>query len=107
MEISNVLIKTIVASLDVLTRVSGMDIRVHGKENVPDQPVLYVVNHFTRLETVLMPYIIKKTIQKYPLSLADKSFFNSRMGHVMAKLGAISTADLNRDALLIRALLKD
>ncbi|HQB93508.1 MAG TPA: alpha/beta fold hydrolase [Smithellaceae bacterium] len=107
MEISNVLIKTIVASLDVLTRVSGMDIRVHGKENVPDQPVLYVVNHFTRLETVLMPYIIKKTIQKYPLSLADKSFFNGRMGHVMAKLGAISTADLNRDALLIRALLKD
>ncbi len=105
MELSNRLIKTIMMSLDALTQTAGMDIRVHGRENVPDQPVLYVVNHFTRMETVLMPYIIKKTIKKYPLSLADKSFFGGKMGEMMEKLGAISTADPQRDEILIKALL--
>ncbi|HPD57220.1 MAG TPA: alpha/beta fold hydrolase [Smithellaceae bacterium] len=105
MEISNRLVKTIIATLDALIQAAGMDIRVHGQENVPDQPVLYVVNHFTRMETVLMPYIIKKTIKKFPISLADKSFFGGKMGEVMEKLGAISTADPNRDTILINALL--
>ena len=105
MEISNALIKTIMVSLDALTQASGMDIRVHGKENVPDQPVLYVVNHFTRMETILMPYVIKKFIKKYPLSLADKGFFGGKMGDFMGRLGAISTADPNRDTILINSLL--
>lgn len=105
MELSNSLIKAIMMSLDALTQAAGMDIRVHGRENVPDQPVLYVVNHFTRMETVLMPYIIKKTIKKHPISLADKSFFGGKMGEMMEKLGAISTADPERDKLLVRALL--
>ncbi|HET58492.1 MAG TPA: hypothetical protein ENN35_08645 [Deltaproteobacteria bacterium] len=63
------------ASLDALTRARGIDIRVHGRENVPDQPVLFVVNHFTRLETVLMPYVIRKYFNRFPLSLAAQGFF--------------------------------
>ncbi|MGD0170132.1 MAG: alpha/beta fold hydrolase, partial [Smithella sp.] len=81
--------------------------RLHGLENVPDHPVLYVINHFTRIETILMPYIIKKNIKKYPVSLADKSFFSGRMGEFMDNVGAISTADPNRNKVLINALLTD
>ena len=84
-----------------------MDLRLHGLENVPDHPVLYVINHFTRIETILMPYIIKKNIKKYPVSLADKSFFSGRMGEFMDNVGAISTADPNRNKILINALLTD
>ena len=75
MNISNDLIKIIEVALDTLIKASGMDIRLHGIENVPDQPVLYVINHFTRLETILMPYIIKKNHKKYPVSLAASIFF--------------------------------
>lgn len=107
MKISNDLINIIEAALDTLIKASGMDLRLHGLENVPDHPVLYVINHFTRIETILMPYIIKKNIKKYPVSLADKSFFNGKMGEFMDNVGAISTADPNRNKILINALLTD
>jgi esterase/lipase/1-acyl-sn-glycerol-3-phosphate acyltransferase len=107
MNISNALIKTIIVTLDVVFKASGTDIRLHGTEEVPDQPVLYVINHFTRMETILMPYVIKKSIKKYPISLADSSFFGGKMGELMNRLGAISTADPNRDTMLINALLTD
>ncbi|MDD5476375.1 MAG: 1-acyl-sn-glycerol-3-phosphate acyltransferase, partial [Syntrophales bacterium] len=107
MDVSDRLIKTIMVSLDAITKATGMDIRLHGTDNVPDQPVLYAVNHFTRLETILMPYIIRKTFNKYPMSLAASFFFGGALGDVMERLGAISTADPNRDRLLIKALLTD
>ncbi len=107
MSISNSLIKIIEVALNTLIKVSGTDIRLHGAENVPDQPVLYVINHFTRLETILMPYIIDKNIKKYPISLADHSFFSGGMKNFMDKVGAISTTDPNRDTILINALLTD
>jgi esterase/lipase/1-acyl-sn-glycerol-3-phosphate acyltransferase len=107
MNISNSLIKTIEVALDTLIKLSGADIRLHGTENVPDQPVLYVINHFTRLETILMPYIIKKSSKKYPVSLAHHSFFSGDMSTFMDKVGAISTTDPNRDKIFINALLND
>ena len=107
MNISVSLIKTIEVSLATLIKVSGTDIRLHGTENVPDQPVLYVINHFTRLETILMPYIIKKSIKKYPISLAHHSFFSGEMSTFMDKVGAISTIDPNRDKIFINALFTD
>jgi esterase/lipase/1-acyl-sn-glycerol-3-phosphate acyltransferase len=107
MKISNDLINIIEAALDTLIKASGMDLRLHGLENVPDHPVLYVINHFTRIETILMPCIIKKNIKKYPFSLADKSFFSGRMEEFMDNVGAISTADPNRNKILINALLTD
>lgn len=103
--ISNAMIRSIMVALDVIFKASGTDIRVHGLENVPNQPVLYVVNHFTRMETLIMPYIIKKHIKKYPVSLADSSFFTGRLGEIMARGGAVSTRDPNRDKILIHALL--
>ncbi len=105
MTISNPLIKTIEVTLDALIKASGTDIRIHGASSVPDEPVLYAINHFTRMETILMPYVIKKSIKKYPISLADSSFFGGKMAELMDKLGAISTANPNRDTLLINALL--
>lgn len=107
MNISKDLVNFIVLSLDTLIKTAGIDIRLHGIQNIPDQPVVYVVNHFTRLETVLMPYIIKKNIHKDAVSLADKSFFSDRMGEFMNNVGAVSTADPHKDKIFISALLPD
>lgn len=107
MNISNSMINTIKVALDMIFKATGTDIRVHGTENVPDQPVLYVPNHFTRIETVMMPYVIKKYIKKYPVSLADSSFFVGKLGEIMDRGGAVSTTDPNRDKLLVNALLTD
>lgn len=101
------MIRSIMVAMDVVFKASGTDVRIHGTEHVPDQPVLYVVNHFTRMETVIMPYVIKKNIHKYPLSLADASLFVGKLGDIMIRGGGISTADPNRDRILIHALLTD
>ena len=107
MNISNAMIETISVTLDVIFKASGTDIRLHGYKDVPDQPVLYVINHFTRMETIMMPYIIKKYIKKYPISLADNSLFVEKLGEIMSRCGAVSTADPNRDSIMINALLTD
>lgn len=104
-DISNALIRSIMIALELIFKASGTDVRVHGIQNVPDQPVLYVVNHFTRMETVIMPYIIKKHLGMFPLSLADASFFTGRLGRIMSLVGGISTSNPDRDKILIRALL--
>jgi esterase/lipase/1-acyl-sn-glycerol-3-phosphate acyltransferase len=107
MSISNAMIEAISVSLDVIFKASGTDIRMHGTKDVPDQPVLYVVNHFTRMETIMMPYVIRKYIKKYPISLADSSFFAGKLGEIMNRAGAVSTVDPNRDSILINSLLTD
>ena len=107
MPISNALLKTLEITLDTIFKASGTDIRVHGIEHIPSHAVIFVVNHFTRMETFLMPYIIKKKIRRYPISLAHHSFFSGAMGEFMERVGAVSTADPKRDAILIATLLKN
>jgi len=107
MKISEDLINIIELAVDTLIKTAGIDLRLHGRENIPDQPVLYVVNHFTRLETVLMPYIIKKYLRKYSVSLAHESFFSGRMKDFMDNVGAVSTADPDKNKTFIHALLTD
>ena len=107
MNISKDLISIIALAIDTLIKAAGIDMRLHGIENLPDQPVVYVVNHFTRLETVLMPYVIIKNTNKYPVSLAHQSFFSGKMRDFMDNVGAVSTADPNRDKIFINSLLID
>lgn len=107
MPISNALLKTLEITMDTIFKASGTDIRVHGIEHIPSHAAIFVVNHFTRMETFLMPYIIKKKIRRYPLSLAHHSFFGGAMGEFMERVGAVSTADPKRDATLISTLLNN
>ncbi len=105
MEISRLLLKTISLGLDALFKTSDAKIRPHGLENIPDQPCLFVVNHFTRLETTFLPYLIDKHTGKYPISLAHFSFFSGKFGKFLDKLGVVSTKSPDRDKIFIRALL--
>lgn len=105
MEVSKLLIKTLALTLDGIFKASDADIRIHGVENIPEEPVLFVINHFTRIETIIIPYVLYKHAGIYPISLADKSFFSGALGKIMASVGAISTEDPDRDKIFIRSLL--
>ncbi|HNV46772.1 MAG TPA: alpha/beta fold hydrolase [Spirochaetota bacterium] len=106
MELSNFFLRLTGLAIDTLMNTTRANIRWHDAENIPDQPVVYVVNHFTRMETFFLPHLIYKITGKHALSLAYHEFFGGGFGRYLSKLGAISTKAENRDTLMTSALLR-
>lgn len=102
---TNAILHSTVLSLKLLERFIKADIHIAGDKNIPDNPILYVVNHFTRTETFLLPYIIKKTTDNIPNSLADSSFFKGKLGDYLTAVGALSVDDPNRNNIIIGDLI--
>ena len=96
--LSSVLIGTI-------AKVVGANIKITGEE-VPDSPVLFIANHFTRFETFLLPYILYEQHGRTSRSLADDSVFVGSLGKFMRWLGTISNKNKARDSIIIEDLLK-
>lgn len=92
--------------LSLLTRVIKADVRLHNADVIkPDMSIIFVVNHFTRLETVLLPYIIWKHTGLDTWSLAAGDLFGGRVGAFLRSVGTISTQDPDRDKIIVRSLL--
>jgi len=84
------------------------NIRVHGEENLKKRaPTLFVANHFTRFETLIMPYVINERCDKKIRSLADKSLFVGLLGTYLKNSGALSTADVYRNDIIIGDLMSN
>jgi esterase/lipase/1-acyl-sn-glycerol-3-phosphate acyltransferase len=92
-------------AIKTLAGLSKANIRIHGKENIPEGSVIFVVNHFTRIETLLLPYHIHKLGNIPVWSLADYQFFEGALGAFLEKVGAVSTKNPHRDLLIIKSLL--
>jgi esterase/lipase/1-acyl-sn-glycerol-3-phosphate acyltransferase len=92
-------------AIKAIENLSKASINLHGTENIPDGSLIFVINHFTRLETFLMPYHIFK-LTKIPVwSLASYEFFQGAVGAYLEKVGAVSTKDPDRDRLIVKTLL--
>lgn len=88
-----------------LEKILGTNFTVSGLENIPQKPVLFVANHFTRSETFIIPYLIYKYKKRQVRSLADSALFGGRLGRFLESAGTISTKDLNRNKKIIRDLI--
>lgn len=80
-------------------------VRVHGAENLPSGALIFVINHFTRIETLLMPYHIHRLIRMPVWSLAAPELFKGALGTFLDHVGAVSTKNPDRDKLIVRSLL--
>ena len=78
---------------------------LHGTENLPQGAAIFVMNHFTRLETVLMPYYLHKLIRLPIWSIAAAELFVGALGRYLESVGAVSTKDPDRDRLIVKSLL--
>jgi esterase/lipase/1-acyl-sn-glycerol-3-phosphate acyltransferase len=91
--------------IKALERLFKASVRVHGAENIPDGVSILAVNHFTRLETLILPYQIYRLTGRPVMSLAHHGLFTGPLGSYLEGVGAVSTKDPNRDQIIIRSLL--
>lgn len=99
--------KTTGLAIKTIYNLSRARLRLHGEDQVPETGSIFVINHFTRIETFLMPYVISNLTGKPVWSIADYNLFKGRFGAFLEKVGAVSTKNPDRDRLIIRSLLKD
>jgi esterase/lipase/1-acyl-sn-glycerol-3-phosphate acyltransferase len=92
-------------AVKTLAGLSKTQINIHGKENIPEGSKIFVINHFTRIETLFLPYRIHKLIRIPVWSLADYELFKGSLGVFLDKVGAVSTRNPDRDLLIIKSLL--
>ena len=91
--------------MNVFERLINTRLKISGDSFKSGRPTLYVINHFTRAETLIMPYVIYKATGMYVHSLADKSLFKGGLGDYLESMGVISTDEKDRDLMIIRDLL--
>ncbi len=91
--------------MSALERLFKASVRFDGQEHLPDGVIIFAVNHFTRLETLLLPYELFKVTGRAVMSLAHHGLFGGALGDYLDRMGAVSTRDPSRDKTIIRSLL--
>ena len=93
-------------ALKAFSGFSKTRVTVHGTDNIPaDGDIIYTANHFTRMETVFLPYHIHAVTHKPVWSLAAAELFQGALKGVLEAMGAVSTRDPMRDFLIVKGLL--
>ncbi len=83
------------------------DVRLHNAGVIQDDmSIIFAVNHFTRLETFLLPYQIHKHTGREVWSLAAGELFVGRLGKYLRTMGTVSTQDPDRDKMIVSSLLR-
>jgi esterase/lipase/1-acyl-sn-glycerol-3-phosphate acyltransferase len=92
-------------AIKALANLSKADVVIHGEDNIPSGPVVFVINHFTRIETLLIPYYIYNLTGVPAFSLASHTLFQGGLTKFFDMVGVISTRDPNRDKIILKGLL--
>ncbi len=97
--------KTTGLALKFLSAIARARVRLHNPEMVPREGgTIFVINHFTRLETLLLPYHLSQILGRPVWSLAAAELFTGLLGRYLEQVGAVSVGDPERDRLIIRGL---
>ena len=92
-------------ALRFLEKILGSNFSVTGIEKLPQQPIMFVANHFTRSETFFVPYILYKHTGRQLRCLADSSLYSGVLGRFLESVGTISTKHKNRDNIIVKDLI--
>ena len=103
---NDLLINTNGYVLSLLEKILNANIEVKGIENIPkNNPIMFVANHFTRIEAMLVPYTLYNLTNKKVGVIADDSLFKSYFGNFLKNLGAMKKSEINRNEHIIGDLI--
>ena len=92
--------------LSLLQKILDANIEVKGIENIPlSNPKMFVANHFTRIEAMLVPYTLYNITNKKVGVIADDSIFKGFFGTFLTNLGAMKKSEPNRNEHIIGDLI--
>ncbi|MBL6785064.1 MAG: alpha/beta fold hydrolase [Rickettsiales bacterium] len=91
--------------INLLEKVINSNLSVKGLENIPDGPVLFVANHFTRSETFILPYMIFKNCNRRVRTLASQKLFVGGLGRYLTSMGTVATSNKHKSEIITGDLL--
>lgn len=92
--------------LNSLEKILDADIEIKGLENIPlENPKLFIANHFTRIEAMLVPFALYNITNKKVGVIADDLLFKTPFGDLLKKLGAIEKSNPYRNNIILGDLL--
>lgn len=102
----NATLATTHAMVGLLENVLNVRIHAEGVQHIPeDRPVMFVINHFTRMETFLVPRVIYQQTGKVVRSLGDKGLFTGAFGQYLRACGVLPTNEPQRNRIIIGDLM--
>ncbi|MBF0413419.1 MAG: 1-acyl-sn-glycerol-3-phosphate acyltransferase [Desulfamplus sp.] len=87
--------------------ISKAKININGQDKIPKGAgsVIFTANHFTRIETLFLPYHIHQITNRPVWSLAAAELFQGGLKGILEAMGAVSTRDPQRDFLIVKSLI--
>ena len=73
-------------AIKTLSALSRASVSIYGQTHIPDGAKIFVINHFTRIETLLLPYHIYELTKQPVWSLASHEFFGGSLGTFWRRL---------------------
>ena len=92
--------------ISIIEKFTKSSISAEGVEYLRANPTLFVVNHFTRMETALLPQALYKFNGQMVHSLADSSLFVGKFGSILESVGALPLNLPGRDEKIISELMR-
>lgn len=92
-------------AIKAFTDLSRARVRTYGRENIPKGALIFAINHFTRIETLLIPYQLHRLTGLTFWNLADYELFDAGLAGIFNRLGVVSTRNPDRDRLMVKTLL--
>ncbi len=92
-------------AIKTLSNLTRARIHHYDEDHLPKGPVIYVINHFTRIETLFMPELLYRLTRVPIWSLADQGLYSKGLATFLDQVGAVSTRNPDRDRLIVKSLL--
>ncbi len=92
--------------LNILEKILDTNIEIKGIENLPESnPRIFVANHFTRIEALIVPYALYEHTNKKVGVIADDSLFDTYFGDFLKELGAMPLSAPLRNNIMLGDLI--